>query len=512
VWVRDGGRLRHLGNAVAGTYDSVARRQFFSLQVASLSDGTYNVVVYAVPAGSRRALPGVERTITVATSGPGVVTFVDSPGRGATITPPFLIEGWALDTTAARGSGIAGVEVWDGPIDGGRKLGDAAYGYFRPDLGERIGDTRFNSAGFNFLVDSLDSGDHALHLYARLPSGAYAQPHILAIRIAERPAGPDNPEIEPLLSNVPFPAALALAPDGRLFFGELWEGNIRTLDTHASETAPRAFVHLDVATTGEVGLLSIALHPQFATNGYVYVLYSVPDDEGRALEHRVVRYRDADGAGVDETTIIAGLPASATGFHNGGAMAFGPDGNLYLSIGDNEQAERAADRTSLLGKILRYTDSGGIPADNPIPGSPVYALGFRNVFGLAFQPFTGRLWATENGVDANDELNIITADGDYGWPRVRGVADTTPYIDPVLTLTPSVAPTGLAFASPSALYFCDVVTATLHRVQITGDLLDTVGEHELVGRGCGVGIVAAMDGTLYFSDNAAIYRYRAGGP
>jgi glucose/arabinose dehydrogenase len=510
VWLADGDDERKLGEATPGSFDPVTFRQFFDFEIDELADGTYELVVYAIPAGEREALEPVRRAIAVDASD-DVRVFVDAPKEGETIRMPFLLEGWALDLGARRGTGVERVEVWDGPRDEGNLLGRATYGFYRPDLGKTVGATRFNSAGFNFFLRGLASGPHALHIYALTEREGWSDPVVVNVQVSDLPRGPDNPDIEVAWDGLAFPSGLALAPDGRIFFTELQTGNVRIIEADGT-LRPEPFAHLDVATRGEVGLLSVALPPGFSESRYVYVVRSVPDDNGRAARHQVVRFRDANGAGVEATVVIDNLPASPTGLHNGGAIAFGPDGMLYVSVGDNEQPLSAADPASLRGKILRYTPEGGIPDDNPSPGSPVFAMGFRNVFGLAFQPFTGRLWATENGPDRDDEVNIVVAGAHYGWPEVRGAAARPPFVDPLLALSPSVGVTGITFRDAATAFFCDVVTQTLHRLKLTGPTLDQVATHELVGRGCGLGIAVAPDGTLYFSDDHAIYRYRPPAP
>ena len=130
------------------------------------------------------------------------------------------------------------------------------------------------------------------------------------------------------------------------------------------------------------------------------------------------------------TVIVDDLPIGAS-IHNGGRIAFGPDGKLYVTIGDTSRPETAQDAEALKGKILRYNPDGSILADNPIPGSPVYALGLRNPFGLAFRPETGELFATDNGPAGNDELNVIRAGANYGWPEAVGLTTDTRFTNPI---------------------------------------------------------------------------------
>ncbi|HEX4977010.1 MAG TPA: PQQ-dependent sugar dehydrogenase [Nocardioides sp.] len=189
---------------------------------------------------------------------------------------------------------------------------------------------------------------------------------------------------------------------------------------------------------GEGGLLGLAMHPQFRTNRWVYAYLTSPSD------NRVVRFRFADGRIGPPQVVIAGIPSST--IHNGGRLAFGPDGLLYISTGDAARRELAQDRGSLGGKILRVTPTGEVPAGNPF-GSPVWTYGHRNVQGLAFDG-DGRLWATELGEKTRDELNRIVRGHNYGWPVVEGGDGSGSFHDPFVTWSPtsSCSPSGLTIA------------------------------------------------------------------
>jgi glucose/arabinose dehydrogenase len=199
------------------------------------------------------------------------------------------------------------------------------------------------------------------------------------------------------------------------------------------------------------GLLGLALAPDFATSRAVFVAGSFRGTDG-VLENRVYRLTDSAGVGVDPQLVITGLPSARA--HAGSAVAVGPDGMLYITIGDAFRPELAGDRSALGGKILRLRPDGGIPGDNPFPGSPVFALGLRNSQGLAWDPSGGNLFAVEHGPSSwpwergrrdHDELNVIHAGGDYGWPEVIGAAGDRRFLDPIAVWTPAIAPGGLAF-------------------------------------------------------------------
>lgn len=215
----------------------------------------------------------------------------------------------------------------------------------------------------------------------------------------------------------------------------------------------------EVAHRGEGGLLGIAVHPEFGQNQFIYVYHTY--EEGGALRNRVVRFRMEGRTLVNPEVIISGIPGA--GNHNGGRLKFGPEGRLYVTTGDARAPDSAQEPDSLAGKILRLNDDGAVPADNPFPGSPVYSLGHRNPQGLAWDR-QGRLWATEHGSAATDELNLIRPGGNYGWPVIRG-DETAPGMEsPVLQSGRQTwAPSGTAFAGGS-LYFAGLRSQGLFEV------------------------------------------------
>lgn len=187
----------------------------------------------------------------------------------------------------------------------------------------------------------------------------------------------------------------------------------------------------------EGGLLGLAVH-----DGYLYSYYTSPAD------NRIVRFElQGEPGGYtlgNEEVILEGIPFSTN--HNGGRLAFGPDGMLYATTGDAYNPSGAQDLSSLAGKILRLTPDGGVPADNPFEGSPIYTYGHRNVQGVAWGP-DGTMYASEFGDHAWDELNIIRPGGNYGWPIYEGISGVEGFIDPVAVWTPDVAsPSGIAIA------------------------------------------------------------------
>lgn len=259
--------------------------------------------------------------------------------------------------------------------------------------------------------------------------------------------------VETVASGLEVPWSLAIAPDGRIFVTER-PGRIRVVGADGLD--PQPWATLGVREEGEAGLMGLALAPDFATSGHVYVVGTF--DAPGGLVNRVVRFTERDGRGTDPTTIIDGIPAAR--FHAGDAIAFGPDGMLYIATGDAREPGSAQDMASLAGKILRYNPDGTVPPDNPAPGSPVWASGLRNPQGLAWDPEAGQLFATDHGPSGfpnerfrtgHDEVNAISRGGNYGWPDVAGNGGGAALIDPIVVWDPAVAPSGLAVYSSDAI-------------------------------------------------------------
>lgn len=234
----------------------------------------------------------------------------------------------------------------------------------------------------------------------------------------DSPPGPDaappRDAVAVAAAGLEVPWALAFAPDGTLYATER-PGRLVRISSGRPEvvaTIP------DVSERAESGLLGLALDPGFAGNLHLYLYYT-----SRRNVNRVVRYRLTDAGLTEERVLLDDIPAAA--FHDGGRIAFGPDGNLYITTGDAAQPELAQRLDSLAGKILRIRPDGTIPDDNPFPGSPVYSLGHRNPQGLAWSS-DGTLFATEHGPSGpgaaccHDEVNRIEAGENYGWPLYAG--------------------------------------------------------------------------------------------
>lgn len=308
--------------------------------------------------------------------------------------------------------------------------------------------------------------------------------------------------------NANFPTQIRFAPDGRLFYTELKTGKVRVVINGVLQPTP--FATLPVGTAGEQGLLGLAFDPNYSQNKYVYVFHTHPNP----LRQRVVRFTDTANVGTSETVIVDDLPAAD--HHCGGRIGFGSDGKLYVTVGDVEDPANAQNNGVVAGKLLRYEPDGGIPADNPIAGNPLYAKGLRNPFGMAFHPASGRVYLSENGPNCDDELNRIVAGGNYGWRPSQPCNDNdSSYILPMERFNPPIAPSGASFYTGNELdeftgdlFMTSFNDGALRRFRIndaTGAIL--VEEILFAGRpGGALDVTTSPDGGLYVADSVGIYR------
>jgi glucose/arabinose dehydrogenase len=235
-----------------------------------------------------------------------------------------------------------------------------------------------------------------------------------------------------------FPTAIRVAPDGRIFYTEKNTGNVRIIQGGTLLATP--FATVPVATASEQGLNGLAFDPDFANNGFVYIFYS----DGNSSGQRIARLTATGNTGTNFTVILDNIPRGSN--HNGGKLEFGQDGKLYATVGENGDPANAQLTANLAGKVLRMNPDGTIPGDNPTPGSYIYTLGHRNMFGMAVFPSTGRLYISENGPTCDDELNRLVPGGNYGWRPGQPCGDTDPnYVQPLRRYGSIIAPTGLHF-------------------------------------------------------------------
>lgn len=256
-------------------------------------------------------------------------------------------------------------------------------------------------------------------------------------------------KVEIFVDGLEVPWSLAFTSPARMLVTER-PGRVRVVENGVLRKAPLGVI-ADVESRGETGLMGLTLAPDYPASRLIYLSYAYTVTGG--IRVRVVRYRD-DGSGLSgRKVILEGLPAAQ--FHAGCRLRFGPDGKLYVTTGDATTGEIAQKMGSLGGKTLRLNPDGSIPADNPFPGSPIYSLGHRNSQGLDWQPGTGLQFQTEHGPSGfdgpggGDEVNIVEAGKNYGWPVVHHKESKEGMVSPLLEFTPAIAPSGASFVTGS---------------------------------------------------------------
>ena len=324
----------------------------------------------------------------------------------------------------------------------------------------------------------------------------------------------DNVAVTVWTGDLEIPWSLVFLPDGRALVSER-PGRIRLLKD--GKLTEKSYAVIAVAAVGEGGLMGLALHPDFPAKPFIYAMHTYR--RGEELYNRVIRLKDGGDEGVFDKVIIDGIPGGR--LHDGGRLAFGPDGMLYITTGETFHAALAQDVTSLGGKILRITPEGAVPAHNPFKGSPVYCYGNRNPQGLAWHPKTGKLFESEHGPSgeyghfAHDEINLIGKGGNYGWPEVIGAPGLKAYVDPLIVWKDTTPPSGMTFYRGDLLRHLrnDLFVATLRSQALIRIRLDDAGERVIgierwfttesgdARYGRLRDVVEGPDGALYFLTN-----------
>ena len=296
-----------------------------------------------------------------------------------------------------------------------------------------------------------------------------------------------------IAANLEVPWGIAFLPGGDTLFTERDSGRLLRMDSSGNIEEVQT---LPTRGYGEGGSLGLAVSPNYREDGYVYAYYTTN------VDNRVVRFR----LGEKPQPILTGIPFNS--YHDGGRIAFGPDGMLYVATGDAGNPSNSQDRNSLGGKILRLTPDGGIPQDNPFPNSPVYSYGHRNVEGLAWDE-QGRLYASEFGLNRYDEVNLIRPGGNYGWPEVEGEGgEDLGYVDPITVWpTSEASPSGAAILVDGAIpqWEGDLFVAALRGERLwrleLGPGGNVVGRYQLLRGEVGRirNVVQAPDGSLWIT-------------
>lgn len=258
------------------------------------------------------------------------------------------------------------------------------------------------------------------------------------------------------------PWGLAFLPDGRMLVTER-NGNLRVVTPDGQVSDPVLGLP-EVAARGQGGLLDVILHPDYGSNGWLYLSFSRSGQKGTGTA--IARARLDDTGLRDVATIFVAENEASGGRHFGSRMAFGPDGKLYVSVGDRGQDDKAQNLTNHNGTVLRLNDDGSVPSDNPFVGQAnalpsTFSYGHRNPQGMAVHPIRGEVWVHEHGPQGGDEINLLKAGANYGWPLVTfgrsysgfpiGEGTSAPGLEPPLYhWTPSIAPSGMAFYTGAA--------------------------------------------------------------
>jgi glucose/arabinose dehydrogenase len=330
---------------------------------------------------------------------------------------------------------------------------------------------------------------------------------------------PGGVQVERVVENLDRPVAFAAAPDGRIFFTEKETGNVRVLvdDT----LLPDPVLTLKVATSAEQGLLGIAIDPDFESNHHIWVYHSLAarDNDGEKV-NRIIRFTERDNAGIDATPVFTSPNSEGDGTHNGGNLHFGPDGRLYVSIGEDNRSELAQRLDDPRGKIHRFNPTAPLtaPEDNPFydAGGPnldsIYTFGHRNPFDFTFDPLNnGAIFISENGPGCDDEINLARPGGNYGWwpgydcddeLETKPIANTIP---PLLYWTPTTAPVGIVVYDGDDIpewrgdvFFCTYLDAALHHLTLNAARNRFAGHTVVDGVFCQTDVFTGLEGGLYF--------------
>jgi glucose/arabinose dehydrogenase len=335
----------------------------------------------------------------------------------------------------------------------------------------------------------------------------HALPVLLTLPVACPLAADVPPEFveETVAAGLDRPVSLAVAPDGRVFIGEQWTGNIRVLKD--GKVLPKPFATLQPVWTGhnESGLVGLCVDPDFRKNGHVYAFITQT-----AEVQRVWRFTaEGDAAKGAPDLFIDKIPTIGQN-HDGGGIGFGPDGHFYVAVGESgpmPYVKESQDTSSWRGKILRFTRAGKPAPGNPFgPANAVWAYGLRNPFRFDFQPGTKKMFVSENGPDKDDEINVIVRGGNYGWPALTGQPGTPPFRDALIVIPRPPSITGLCFYRGDKLPYKNQLFYTCHntgvirRVKLGGDGEEVLEHDDFVGGLTRpVEVVTGPDGALWYT-------------
>jgi len=334
----------------------------------------------------------------------------------------------------------------------------------------------------------------------------------------------DTPQfkVEPVVLGAAFPVALAFTPDGGLFYTEKETGRVRYVDPNNTLQA-QPVITFPVDPNVELGLLGIAVDPDYTENGYVWVYYTQPNTiEPPYPINKVVRFRVEEGTGQDPVTMLSLPIISREQHHVGGNLHFDPQGYLFLSVGDIGRAEYSQDPNAMYGRIHRFMVQGDAllpPTDNPFKDNTTYAYGLRNPFDFDFDPLSGEIIGGENGPHCDDEINLIFAGGNYGWRPDYPCDDKAPtganFVYPLVFYTPPEAISGVLVYTGAMfpewygdVFFCGWNQGIMRRMRLheNRERVVSIEQVRLPNHSCSSDLAQSPAGAIYFTNYNSIYR------
>lgn len=334
--------------------------------------------------------------------------------------------------------------------------------------------------------------------------------------------------VETVTEGLEVPWSIEFLPDGSMLVTER-PGRLRIIREGQLEPQPIPGLPA-IAARGEGGLMDIALHPKFEENQWLYLSYTVSGGGG-ALQTRVSRFRLTEQGLTEQLNIFPGVPGTAGATHFGSRLEFGQDGTLYITLGERGDPNQAQDLQNLNGKTLRFNDDGTIPDSNPYIGRSdarpeIFSFGHRNAQGIAIHPETGLVFQTEHGpsgydgAQGGDEINVVEAGKNYGWPNISYDQQAPGQLPPLVLYEEAIAPAGATFYTAEVFpewqndfFFANLRDQSLIRIVFNG--IEVVGQEKLLRRQYGRlrDVKQGPDGFLYIatSDNDTYGAGRAGG-
>jgi glucose/arabinose dehydrogenase len=325
----------------------------------------------------------------------------------------------------------------------------------------------------------------------------------------------------PVKTGLDFPAAFTFDPAGRIFYAERFTGEIRVYDP-ATSSDISYFVVTDLEIAGEQGLLGLALIPGYPSRPFLYAYAT--RNIGGVPKNQILKIREQNGVGTNFKAIWTSNTTAADS-HNGGRIAFGPDGMLYALQGEATDPANSQNLGNDAGKILRMNPNGRVPNGNPFPGSRIWAYGIRNSYGFTFDPVNDNLWESENGPACNDEVNLIDEGLNYGWGPTQTCSTPPPAptntnrdgptpVLPKVWFTPTIAPTGIAFCSGCGIasaegkvFFGAYNEQNIRQSTLDGTRTNITATTIVYTHTTGIlSMERGPDGTVYFSDDTGIWK------